>query len=237
VLSGSWFKVAPAIWMQCPQATAFSSLRSRAYDADQVDSRLHDAAARALAHRLGIDCVNVDPGRARAYLTRTAALDTWVREVLASSPTTAVVDLGAGLDTRFERVDDGHVHWLDVDLEDVIQLRARTLPAHARRTHLAASALDPRWLHEARGIAATCCVVMQGLLAYLPADAIQRLLAAIADTFDHATVVLDLPRTWQHGPTSGLAPLLRDGRGFELADLASSRLVRLSAGRGASFCK
>ncbi|MDX2088070.1 MAG: class I SAM-dependent methyltransferase [Kofleriaceae bacterium] len=228
MLSGSWFKVAPTIWMQRPQATAFSSLRSRAHDADQADSQLHDAAARALAHRLGVDCVDVDQGRARAYLTRTAALDGWVREAIATSSTTAVVDLGAGLDTRFERVDDGHVHWLDVDLEDVIRLRQRTLPAHARRTHLAGGALDPRWQREARAVAASCCVVMQGLLAYLPADAIQGLFAAIADTFEHATVVLDLPRAWQQRTPTEVGPLWGHGHGFELVDFVSSRLVRLS---------
>jgi O-methyltransferase involved in polyketide biosynthesis len=215
--------------MQRPQATAFASLRSRAYDAEQADSRLRDDAARELARSLGVQYAGIDGDRVRAYLTRTATIDRWVRAVLASSLAATVVDLGAGLDTRFERVDDGHVHWIDVDLHDVVLLRRRLLRAGSRRTHLATAGQDTHWLREARRAAATCCVVMQGVLAYLPADAIDGLFIAIADTFDRATVLVDFPRSWQHETVVDLARRLQlYGRGWEIADAASLRLVRLT---------
>jgi O-methyltransferase involved in polyketide biosynthesis len=34
-----------------------------------------------------------------------------------------MVELGTGLNTRFERLDNGRVHWFDLDLPDVMALR------------------------------------------------------------------------------------------------------------------
>ncbi len=47
---------------------------------------------------------------------RTAVFDVWVRDFLAEHPGGTVVELGTGLNTRFERVDNGTVHWIDLDL-------------------------------------------------------------------------------------------------------------------------
>ena len=34
-----------------------------------------------------------------------------------------MVELGTGLNTRFERTDNGTAHWIDLDLPDTIALR------------------------------------------------------------------------------------------------------------------
>ena len=39
------------------------------------------------------------------------------------------VNLGAGLDARFTRLDNGLVHWFDLDFPDVIRLRSRSKAA------------------------------------------------------------------------------------------------------------
>lgn len=51
-------------------------------------------------------------------MLRTVILDTWVRDFLAGHPAGTVVDIGTGLNSRFERVDNGQVHWIDLDLPD-----------------------------------------------------------------------------------------------------------------------
>jgi O-methyltransferase involved in polyketide biosynthesis len=43
------------------------------------------------------------------------------------------VELGTGLNTRFERVDNGTVHWIDLDLPDTIALRRRYFADTERR--------------------------------------------------------------------------------------------------------
>jgi O-methyltransferase involved in polyketide biosynthesis len=57
---------------------------------------------------------------------RTLILDTAVREFLGKNGDAVIINLGAGLDTRFERLNDARISmWYDVDLPDVIDLRKR----------------------------------------------------------------------------------------------------------------
>ncbi|MER7775824.1 hypothetical protein ABTZ21_12530 [Streptomyces sp. NPDC096191] len=44
-------------------------------------------------------------------------------QFLAEHPTGTVVEVGTGLSTRFEPVDNGRVRWFDLDLPDVVYLR------------------------------------------------------------------------------------------------------------------
>ena len=58
------------------------------------------------------------------------------------------MELGTGLNTRFERVDNGSVHWIDLDLPDTIALRRRFFSDTERRRMIAASLLDEDWLTD-----------------------------------------------------------------------------------------
>ncbi|MGP3999547.1 class I SAM-dependent methyltransferase [Streptomyces sp. 8N706] len=71
---------------------------------------------------------------------RTLLFDHWVRDFLRRHPDGTVVELGTGLNTRYERVADGRAHWFDVDLPDVIELRPAFFADGERR----------RMLHECR---------------------------------------------------------------------------------------
>ncbi|WP_200348746.1 class I SAM-dependent methyltransferase [Halochromatium glycolicum] len=64
---------------------------------------------------------------------------------MAAHPGGTVVELGCGLETQFQRIDDGRVHWLCVDVPQAIAVRERFLPPSERCRHLAMSALDPAW--------------------------------------------------------------------------------------------
>jgi O-methyltransferase involved in polyketide biosynthesis len=39
---------------------------------------------------------------------RTAMFDEWIKDLLSRHPEGTVVEIGAGLNTRFERLDNGH---------------------------------------------------------------------------------------------------------------------------------
>ena len=77
---------------------------------------------------------------------RTAIFDWWVRRVPRRASGGTVIELGTGLNTRFERVDNGPVHWIDLDLPDTIELRRKFFADSGRRRMVAASVLDEDWL-------------------------------------------------------------------------------------------
>lgn len=67
---------------------------------------------------------------------------------ITEHPRASVINLGAGLDTTFYRIDNGLIHWYDLDLPTVIDLRRQLLLDHDRVTYIAKSFLDPSWCEE-----------------------------------------------------------------------------------------
>lgn len=49
-------------------------------------------------------------------------------EILRDHPDAVIVNLGAGLDTTFQRIDNGRIFWYGLDLPDSIDLRKRLIP-------------------------------------------------------------------------------------------------------------
>jgi len=128
--------------------------------------------------------------RARAFDRLTTA---W----LAEHPGGAVVSLGCGLDSRFERIDDGKARWFELDLPAVIEVRRRFYAENPRREFLARSARDPSWmdeLGERRG--RPILVLAEGLFMYLDEPSLRGLVAALRRTFPGSTLVCELANRW-----------------------------------------
>jgi O-methyltransferase involved in polyketide biosynthesis len=102
-----------------------------------------------------------------------------------------VVELGTGLNTRFERVDNGQVHWFDLDLPDTIELRRNFFADTGRRRMIAASVLDEDWLPAVAQSQGPYFFVADGVLVYLPQDQVMATLARIAARFPGALIALD----------------------------------------------
>lgn len=173
-------------------ATALLPLRARAIDACQRLSVLRDAPSRELARRLGLGLTGLDARRVRAIASRSLVIDRWVREHLAHHPGGTVVEVGAGLSTRFERLGDRRGRWLEIDAAPIIELRRRYLPERLRRQHVVAGAVE-HWLAHVASCPAPHCFVLEAVLAYLPGEQRSLLLSRLS-RFCGATVVLDLPR-------------------------------------------
>ena len=54
-------------------------------------------------------------------ILRNREFNRYARDSLALHPESVVVHIGCGLDSRFERVDNGQVAWYDLDLTEVIE--------------------------------------------------------------------------------------------------------------------
>lgn len=124
-------------------------------------------------------------------ILRTASLDQWIGEFLAEHPAGTVVEIGTGLNTRFDRLDNGSVHWLDLDLPDSIELRRKFFADTDRRRMLAASVLDSDWLDVVAQRPGPYFFVAEGVLPYLPAADVSGALTRIADRFPGALIAFD----------------------------------------------
>ena len=67
-------------------------------------------------------------------VARAKEFDDKIRAFITEHPRASVINLGAGLDTTFYRVDNGLVQWYDLDFPDVIGIREQLLPPTDRMT-------------------------------------------------------------------------------------------------------
>jgi O-methyltransferase involved in polyketide biosynthesis len=117
-------------------------------------------------------------------------LDTWVMDYLQQQPQGTIVELGAGLNTRFERVDNGQLRWFDLDLPDVMELRQQFFQDSDRRQSITTSALDPDWMAQIP-TSPPPLFVAEGVLMYLPEADVKRLFQQLGDRFPGATFIFD----------------------------------------------
>lgn len=176
------------------QQTLLIPLWARAVETKKRRPMVRDERARELVDRLDFDfgVFRHAYGTQLGCVLRGLLYDAWVGAFLDRHPTGTVVELGAGLTTRFERIDNGRARWIDVDLPDTIAMRRRYFEATERRTLIAASVLDADWPSElARRIDGPCTFVSEGMLMYLRERDVRALLSRLADLFPGSEIALD----------------------------------------------
>jgi O-methyltransferase involved in polyketide biosynthesis len=174
------------------QETLFIPLAARARETQRKRPVLRDPKATEMVQSIDYDTAKYGGGVGGSVtVLRTAIIDFWVRSFLAAHPAATVVELGTGLNTRFERVDNGQVHWFDLDLPDTIDLRRNFFADTDRRRMIAASALNDDWLPAVARGRGPYFFVADGVLVYLPEDQVMATLARMAERFPGALLALD----------------------------------------------
>lgn len=174
------------------QETALIPLLGRAEETRRGRGLVSDPRALEIVASLDYD---FDKWRGGPSLVgtvlRTRMMDEDVRCFLRMHPGGTVVELGCGLNTRFERVDDGNVQWLDVDLPDMIALRRRWFEDTPRRRMIATDLRETGWLDAVAASPGPVCFVSEAVLIYLDADVARGVIEAIARRFPGAWLVMD----------------------------------------------
>ena len=125
------------------QETLFIPLAARARETGRRRPVLRDPKAAEILASVDYDTKKYGRGWGGGVtVLRTAIFDSWVSDFLADHPGGTVADIGTGLNSRFDRVGNGQVHWIDLDLPDTIELRRRFFAESGHRRMVAASVLD-----------------------------------------------------------------------------------------------
>ncbi len=112
--------------------TLLITLYIRAMETQRPDALIKDVQAVALMKKIsdaglydfrGMKSLRLSEENRLVIILRNREFDRLARDFLRRNPEAVVVHIGCGLDTRFERVDNGRVEWFDLDLPEVIELR------------------------------------------------------------------------------------------------------------------
>lgn len=167
----------------CVQETLLIPLYMRARETRRAEGIIRDSKAVEIVDSLAYDFSKFDSAwRLQLDVAiRTEIFDQLVRDFLLRHPDGLVVNLGAGLDGRFERLDNGRVTWVDLDLPDSMALRRRFFHESSRNPFLADSALDYGWFDRLPATRdRTTMVVAEGLFCYFEPEQVRALFDELA---------------------------------------------------------
>lgn len=174
------------------QETLLIPLYGRAVETRKRHGMLSDPRAVEMVDAIDYDFSRFDGARSLVGANlRTLLFDGWVSDFLARHPSGTVVEIGTGLNTRFERLDNGTVHWFDLDLPDSIALRRNFFEDTDRRRMIAASVTDHAWTEEVLASPGPYFLVAEAVLIYLEEPQVRSVFDLVAEQLPGARLALE----------------------------------------------
>jgi O-methyltransferase involved in polyketide biosynthesis len=118
--------------------------------------------------------------------------DSALLKVIAKYPDTTVVNIGAGLDTTFQRIDNGKMFWYDLDLPDSMELRKNLIPETDRNRFIAKSVFDRSWFKDIKERRSKVFFMAAGVLVYLHEEEIKQLFLDLIREFPESEIIFDI---------------------------------------------
>ncbi len=174
--------------------TLFIPLAARAMEMKQSNPVIRDEKAAEIMAQVETGGVTVDGGEIATLgiLARTKVIDDETRRLLSKNPDTTIINLGAGLDTRICRIDNGRLKCFELDLPEVIALRRKFFTENERIRFISKSVLDNTWTGELGGIdGGSTVIVAEGLLMYFPEEDVRRIFHLLSGHFPGAHMYFD----------------------------------------------
>jgi O-methyltransferase involved in polyketide biosynthesis len=171
----------------------FLTLYGRAADNRRPHPILGDATADQIVRTADYDFgqLDIDTNLILNVALRAKKLDQTAGAFLARHPDAVGLDLGAGLDTRFERLaPPATVDWYDVDFPAVAAARQRLIPEHPNAHVIAADVREGDWL-DAIPSDRPAIIVADGLMGFLSQDELVSLWNRLVNHFPSGEIVLN----------------------------------------------
>lgn len=175
--------------------TLLLPLAGRARLSQENNSIFNDKHAISLIQELEYDFDSLIQGYSKSnlfwWLARAYQFDKIVKTHLVKYPKTTIVNLGAGLETAFYRVDNGKLTWVDIDLPEVIELKRQLLPPPDRVHYIAASILDNGWVDKIKQLGDNFIFISAGVLMYFTESQLKNLFLRLGENFSDSILLFD----------------------------------------------
>ena len=178
------------------QETMIGPLWSRATLSEKYPDLLQDPKAIEILDQIKYDFTKLKnflgDWRGIGLLARAHNLDIAVKNYINAHPNATIINIGAGLDTTFHRVDNGKITWYDLDLPNAIEFRVKFVPETPRNKVISSSAFDLEWMQSIdidpdKGI----FLIAGGLIYYFSEDKIASFFKALAERFPGGGIAFD----------------------------------------------
>ena len=167
---------------------------ARAVETRRPDSIIRDPIALEIFENLDYDFSKFEG----AWMTqtgiaiRTKLLDEATSAFIRANPGAVVINLGAGLSTRFARLDNGSVRWYEVDLPEVIALRKIFFRETKRYRCIAGSVAEPSTLECIVSGRHPVLILAEGLFMYFVEEDVRSIFERLSRRFTGAQILLEM---------------------------------------------
>lgn len=174
--------------------TLLLPLWGRAEEAKMKEPVLKDRRAEELVSRLDYDFSKFQSQLRQFQILvlaiRAREFDSIIRDFIQQHPRATVVNIGAGLDTTFNRVNNGRIRWYDLDVPEVIRLRGELMP-ESREEVIPKSMFDESFLNDIRLPQDGILFLAGGVLMYFEEQKVREFLTMIGRRFPGGEIVFD----------------------------------------------
>ncbi len=175
--------------------TMLITLWAKAAESDRPDPIFQDPKTKEIISRIDYDFERFRGGWMVqvGVAVRSSLFDTAVRDFLSPGRKAVVINLGAGLDTRFERLKcDGLERWYDLDVPEAIEVRRRYFKENDRNRFISKSVFDYSWLDEIEDNGAPVLIIAEGMLMYFKEEEIRSLFRRLRGRFREAEMYFEV---------------------------------------------
>lgn len=177
------------------QKTLFLPLWGRAVESKKRKPLLVDETALRIIEQVKYDFSqmtrNMDELSQIAWIKRSLICDREIKKFLTRYPQGTIVNIGCGLDTTYERIDNGKLRWYDLDLPDVIELRKQFIKENERRKFIASSFLENVWLENIE-IKGNVLFIAAGVFYYFEETEIKEFILRLMQRFPGSEILFDV---------------------------------------------
>lgn len=183
--------------------TAFLTLQCHAVDAQSRNPVLNDKSAvntleilknnfskstnplhkKIFQNKIKTNLVEHTALRAKQY-------DNYIRSFIDQFPDASVINIGCGLDNRFERVDNGKITFYDLDLPDIMNIKKQIFPEKERYFQISKSVFEFDWIDEIKS--EHVILVAEGVFMYCKEQDVKKLFLILQKKLKNPEIVFEV---------------------------------------------
>lgn len=175
--------------------TMLIPLWARAVESEREKPIIRDPKAVEMISRIDYDFSKFEKswGSQVGVSVRTMLLDNAALAFVQQNPGAVVINLGSGLDTRYERLKDEEISfWYDLDVPEAIELRRIFLTEGKKNGFIAKSAFDPSWMEDIDCSTRSILIIAEGLLMFFSEGEVKQLFQQLASHFSGAEMLFEM---------------------------------------------
>ena len=163
---------------------------------------ISDSMACDLVEKLDYDFAKFNKAIASSVgiAIRSRYFDDKLKAFINSSENPVVVLLGAGLDSRYERIGPiaQKATFYQLDIPEVLQAREQLIPPHENETLIASSMFETEWMDDISKVhpKGEFLFIVEGVLMYFERDTVKKWFQDMAAHFPQSDILFDVVNVW-----------------------------------------